>query len=241
MKKIAIIALLTSSAYLGACQNSSSNNSKVINESISTEAYDKKLHDLKDIQLIDVRTPGEYAEGHIENAVNIDVNGADFTTALSKLDKNKPVMVYCLSGGRSSNAASQMKSMGFTEVYNLSGGIMGWRNAGKPTTTATTTVSKGMSITDYQQAVNKAEYVLVDFNATWCEPCKKMMPILEKFTSSRKMPITLLKVDVDKNKELANAKAIASIPYLELYKNGKLVWSHEGYIDEADLIAQTKL
>lgn len=79
-----------------------------------------------DIQLIDVRTPGEVNGGKIENAQNIDFNGANFKAELEKLDKNKKTLVYCAAGGRSGKAAQIMQDMGFKEVYDLQGGYGNW-------------------------------------------------------------------------------------------------------------------
>lgn len=82
-------------------------------------------------QLLDVRTDQEYAEGHIAGAVNIDIFAADFDQQVQKLDKSKPVYVYCRSGRRSANAMARMRDAGFTEIHNLQGGIMAWQQAGK--------------------------------------------------------------------------------------------------------------
>lgn len=76
--------------------------------------------------LVDVRTPGEVAGGTIENAVNIDYNGANFSEELAKLDKSKPLMLFCRSGNRSGKASSIAKGLGFTEIYDLQGGFMAW-------------------------------------------------------------------------------------------------------------------
>ncbi len=78
------------------------------------------------MQLIDVRTPGEFAEGHLENAVNINVNSNDFAAQVEKLDKEQPVYIYCKSGGRSGNAGKQLEAMGFKTIYDLKGGILSW-------------------------------------------------------------------------------------------------------------------
>ena len=83
-------------------------------------------------QIIDVRTADEFAEGHIQKAVNFDVNSDDFITKIATLDKEKPVMVYCRSGGRSAKAAGILKDNGFKQVYDLDGGIMDWNGANKP-------------------------------------------------------------------------------------------------------------
>jgi rhodanese-related sulfurtransferase len=78
------------------------------------------------IQLIDVRTPGEHASGHIPNSENINVMGPDFVSKLEFLDKEKAYYVYCASGNRSKTACSQMVYMGFKNVNNVRMGMMGW-------------------------------------------------------------------------------------------------------------------
>ena len=87
-------------------------------KTIAPKVFAEKINN-NDIYLIDVRTPQEYASQHIGNAVNIDINNSNFESQISSLDKNKPVYVYCLSGGRSAKAAQKMNELGFTEVYNL--------------------------------------------------------------------------------------------------------------------------
>jgi rhodanese-related sulfurtransferase len=81
-------------------------------------------------QLLDVRTPEEWALGSIKGASKINFLEANFSEQLNKLDKTKPVYVYCKSGGRSGKAAKQLEKKGFT-VYNLIGGISAWKAAGK--------------------------------------------------------------------------------------------------------------
>jgi len=78
------------------------------------------------IQLIDIRTPQEFAEGHIENAKNINYYDVDFFKEMNKLDKSKPIYIYCRSGGRSGKAASRMRTQGFKKIYDLQGGIINW-------------------------------------------------------------------------------------------------------------------
>ncbi len=91
----------------------------------------------QDLQLVDVRTAEEFAEGHIPGAVNIDVYASDFIDRCkASLDLSRPVAVYCRSGKRSASAALQLKKAGFKAVLNLDGGIMGWTSSGKPVTTA---------------------------------------------------------------------------------------------------------
>lgn len=83
------------------------------------------------VVVIDVRTAGEYAAGHIANATNIDVESGMFEQQIASLDKSKTYAVYCHSGRRSANAASIMSKAGFTKIYNLDGGITSWVDAGQ--------------------------------------------------------------------------------------------------------------
>ena len=86
-----------------------------------------------DFVIIDVRTPEEFADGHIENAINLDYYSETFQDELNKLDKNKTYLIYCRSGKRSSNALNIMQELNFREVYNMSGGILEWQAEGLPT------------------------------------------------------------------------------------------------------------
>ena len=95
--------------------------------------FDKKLKESKEPILIDVRTAGEYGQGHLANSLSIDIYSSDFKSRVGKLDKSKPVFVYCKAGSRSSSAANELSAMGFKEIYDLSGGIIAWQQANKPT------------------------------------------------------------------------------------------------------------
>lgn len=83
-------------------------------------------------QLIDVRTPAEYAEGHIDGAVNLDWTGGVLEQQKATLDKIKPVLLYCASSRRSAAAREALSATGFSDVKDLSGGITTWRNAVLP-------------------------------------------------------------------------------------------------------------
>lgn len=212
-----------------------------VNATLPVEQYEQKMNALPNMQLIDVRTTEEYSEGHLKNARNIDVNARDFNEQIASLNKKKPVFVYCKSGGRSSEAAAKMKEQGFAEIYNMDGGIMKWSAAGKPLEKGAAPRTSGMTMDDLAKEVATTTYVLVDYNAKWCGPCKKMNPILESVVEKKKDKLKLLKVDADENPILLNQKKIEGIPYLELYKDGQLVWKHEGYIEESQLLTETKL
>lgn len=100
-------------------------------ELITVEEMDSLL-DLGKVQLIDVRTPKEYVEGHIEGSINIDFTDDNFEELIANVDKSKPVAVYCGRGGRSGKCSKFMKEAGFTKIYDLDGGITEWKFKGKP-------------------------------------------------------------------------------------------------------------
>ena len=195
------------------------------------------------VQLVDVRTPEEFNEKHIAGAVNINVDGADFDKQIKGLDKNKPLYVYCLAGGRSKRAANTAVKDGFTEVSNLETGINGWMAANKPVATANGEAPRaGMSFDDYLAHIKSPDnkLVLVDFNAVWCGPCKLLKPIVTRQIKKNSDKVDLMEIDVDKNPKVASTMNITGIPLLILYKEGREVWRSMGLIDENELAGKLK-
>jgi rhodanese-related sulfurtransferase len=87
------------------------------------------------VVVLDVRTAGEFAAGHIEGAINIDVEGGQFDSGIANLDKNAEYAIYCQSGRRSMIAAEKMADAGFTKLTNMQEGINSWISAGLPVVT----------------------------------------------------------------------------------------------------------
>ena len=94
----------------------------------------KKAHELieerdgdSDFVILDVRTPEEFTEGHIENAVNIDFYADAFPDEMDGLDRNRTYLIYCQSGSRSGSTLQMMEELGFQDAYNMKGGINSWR------------------------------------------------------------------------------------------------------------------
>ena len=201
---------------------------------------------LSDEQIVDVRTPDEYSEGHIANAVNMDWNGVNFSGETTKLDKNKPVMVYCLSGGRSAQAASWLRENGFTKVYELNHGILGWKAEHLPVTQTETTSdakSENTEVTSIalRTMVASKTTVLVDFSATWCGPCKRLAPRLDELNTEMAGRFLLVKLDADRDSHVADSMNITALPTLLLYKGGKLLWRNEGLVEKEVIADQIKL
>lgn len=227
----AIILLIT----LYSCGNKATSDNatnQMVLETISVNDFEAKLN-AGDVQLLDVRTAEEFAQGHLKGAKNVDVNSSNFDTEVSSLDKTKSLLVYCLSGGRSSAAANRLSEMGFVQVFNMDGGIMSWEASGKPLETAeTSAIEQGMTQEEFYKKIGGNKLVLVDFNAKWCAPCKKMLPMLEDLAKQNADKFTLLRIDVEENKTLAKELNVTGVPILHIYESGKLKWTKVGLADE---------
>ena len=237
MKHLFLGFVTASVMIFQGCSNGQGQDTKT---NLDAKEFSEKIGQLPDAPLVDVRTPGEFSEGHLEKALNIDWRGSDFNEKISKLDKSKPVLVYCLSGGRSGAAANKMRSDGFKEVYELNGGIMKWRAAGLPEATGKSTTGQGMTMDQFNAMVRSDKPVLVDFYADWCEPCRRMKPYLEEMEVSMKDSLTVVRVNADQNKLVCRELHIEALPILQLYRNGNLAWTHEGFISKEDLLPMLK-
>lgn len=126
MLKLAAMLLITA-LLLAACQSKPADTG-VINVSIDqTKELISNNAGNDDFVIMDIRTPAEFAQGHIAGAVNIDFSAPDFYQRISALDKNKEYLVYCRSGNRSGKAMSLFTRAGFTKVYHMHTGFMNWR------------------------------------------------------------------------------------------------------------------
>ena len=192
----------------------------------------------KDAILLDVRTPGEYTRGHIAGSTNINIGDPGFPSKVNLLQKDKTILVYCLSGARSDAAAAYMNRQGFKKIYTLQRGIMTWSNAGFPLEQSSQVVaSAATSYTEqsFSKLLKDNKLVLVDFNAVWCAPCKQMIPVIDKVSNNFKGKAKVEKVDVEANKAITTAYQVQSIPGFVLFKDGKKVWSYSGIISYDDL------
>ncbi|NQW05861.1 MAG: rhodanese-like domain-containing protein [SAR202 cluster bacterium] len=113
-----------SALFLTGCGSSDSTTNQSVGD------FAKTISD-ESVVVLDVRTSGEFAAGHISNSINIDVETGEFANQVANLDKTKTYAIYCQSGRRSAIAASQMAKLGFTSLYNLNGGIGAWAGAGQ--------------------------------------------------------------------------------------------------------------
>lgn len=105
----------------------------VILEDVDAAAAAKLIEGQQAPIVLDVRTPEEFAAGHIEGAINVDFKGPGFKEELAKLDRDQPYLLHCRSGNRSTSAKPVFTELGFKAIYHLDGGIIAWEEAGLPT------------------------------------------------------------------------------------------------------------
>ena len=214
-----------------SCKGQTSKN--VIN--LDPKPFSEKITATPNAQVIDVRTPREFAGGHLDNALNIDWLNDTFEANAQKLDKTKPVFVYCKTSNRSPQAAAKLEELGFKTIYNMQGGLLKWDAEGlsKPTDRII-----GVCSQEYAELLNTDKKVLVDFYAEWCAPCKKMSPYLLKMQKEMSDKLVIIRLNADENPTLIKEMKILELPTLILYENKAIKWQNSGYISEEDLKKQ---
>jgi thioredoxin len=238
MQRYLAFLILFNSLFFYECSN---RQSKPASPNLSPKLFAEWSTRYSDAPILDVRTEQEFSDGHLDKALNINWNGADFKNQIEKFDKLKPVFVYCLSGGRSAAAANAMRSIGFKEVYEMEGGMMKWRASKLPeVTTNANNSSKGMSNEDYEKLLQSDKLVLIDFYAEWCQPCKKMKPFLEEISKEMEAKVKIVRIDADAHSLVCKTQHIETLPTLILYKNGKVIWKEIGFVSKEDILAKLK-
>ena len=151
------------------CGNTKNNESV---KTVNVEEFAEKMAQ-QDVRLIDVRTPKEYAEGHLVGAENIDVKAADFAERIK--DLKGTVAVYCRGGRRSIKAAEQLSKQGCT-VYNLDGGILAWQKAGMSTTTVETDIftTKSGKLVKFHALLHSSIRIEYDGREIEIDPCSNL-------------------------------------------------------------------
>ncbi len=229
--KLFFITFIYLSIILSSCQAQTSKNIQLL----EAPAFAEKIKNTPNAQILDVRTPQEFAGDHIENAKNINWLNADFATNAATLDNTKPVFVYCKAGSRGNKAAAKLEEMGFTNIYDLQGGILKWEAAGlsKPSDKLV-----GINKQQFEALLNSDKKVLVNFFAPWCAPCKKMEPFILKMQKENSAKVVIVRLNADENKTIMNELKIEELPTLLLYENKNLKWKSSGFVSEDDLKKQ---
>lgn len=210
-------------------------NSRAQEFNLSVSEFEKEIAKTN-IQLLDVRTSGEYQSGHLNKALLADWNNnKEFETRAKTLDKNKPVYTYCLIGARSNAATLWLRQNGFT-AYNLTGGINAWKGDNKPVEQAVSV--KQITLQEYLAQIPKDKTVMVDFGAVWCPPCKKMAPVIDSLVETNGSQFLLLNVNGGDQRDICKALKVEGFPTFIIYKQGKEVWRKEGIVDAKELIKE---
>jgi rhodanese-related sulfurtransferase len=201
---------------------------------LSVDDFEKSIA-ATNIQILDVRTPEEYQSGHLKNAMLANWNNeTEFQERVKALDKAKPVYTYCLSAARSNAATEWLNQNGFT-AYNLSGGIVAWKNADKPVDMAETKAQ--MTLDEYMAQIPKDKTVLVDISATWCPPCKKMTPVIDSLAKTNGTQFVLVKVEGGDQSDICKALKVDNFPTFIIYKQGKEVWRKQGIMEAKEFVS----
>lgn len=235
MKKHVFFALLGLIPLIHSCSGGSCPAGDAL---LPATAFSEKLKGCPEAVLLDVRTPEEFAKGHLPNAVNVDWNGNDFDSKTVRLDKSKPLFVYCLSGGRSAAAAEKLRSDGFKSVIELEGGIMKWRASNLPESKGDPGKTAGMGQAAFDALLKTDHLVLIDFYADWCGPCKKMAPYLEEIKEDMSARVNVVRINADDNQFMVHVLGIDALPVLLIYKNGIPVWRNSGFVEKAEVVAK---
>ncbi|MEQ1734508.1 MAG: rhodanese-like domain-containing protein [Bacteroidia bacterium] len=188
-------------------------------------------------QVLDVRTKQEFEGGHLNNALNANFNNIkEFNERTDYLDKEKPLYVYCLSGGRSEGACELLMQKGFTKVYNMQGGISAWKAEQKPVMGASPTKS-GIQETEFNFLTNKNQNTLVVISTKWCPPCRKLKIEVDSLKQEIKN-VKFVELDADENKTICTKLNVKKYPLVIHYKLGKQVWRNEGFVTKKEMKAQ---
>lgn len=230
MKNVCLLVLLFTAVSCRSQQDST--------RKLGPDAFEKGIG-RAGIQVLDVRTSGEYQAGHIKNAMQADwTNKEQFNDRIQYVDKNRPVYVYCLVGARSAAAADWMRQNGFSNVMELVGGINAWKRASKPLEGQKD--EPQMTVEQYWASIPKDKTVLVDFGAEWCPPCIKMQPVIDEVEKAKDLEFILIKIDAGIHTDVMKSLNIEPIPLFIIYKNGKETWRQQGIVKKEDLKKQLK-
>ena len=232
-KTLLSIFLLVSFISLIACNDISS-------QRVSAEDFYTKLVDDNSSIIIDVRTPEEFSKGHLRNALNINWFDENFESQVEILSRERPVFIYCLSGGRSAKALDKISGMGFKNSYELDGGILEWRKNNYPESIIKVDHEKSLSVNEFSELITSDKIVMVDYFAKWCAPCKVMEPFLDDLSEKYSDKLKFIRIDYDQNLPLVKSLGVQGLPVIQIYYDNQLLWSQDGFSDKNTIETQIK-
>jgi rhodanese-related sulfurtransferase/glutaredoxin-related protein len=193
---------------------------------LSVDSFAAKISRQYSPQIIDVRTPEEFAMNHINGAISIDLRVANYLDGLKQFDKTKPVFIYAIQNYRPGLLAKELREKGYTEVYELKSGIANWIGSGRPYFSS---VKNVVSLADYKKTIAGNKLVLVDIGTKYCGTCLKVKQIVDSLKSENNNSYEIVQLELYSNPELAaELKEIQAVPTVLLYKDGQIVWKKTG-------------
>ncbi|MFB9076520.1 rhodanese-like domain-containing protein [Flavobacterium procerum] len=205
------------------------------------DAFYTKVKNQKQPQIIDARSPEEFALNHIEGALNFNLKSEDYEKYVANLNPSKPVFIYSIAAYRSGLLASDLGKRGFTEVYILEGGIASWIGGGKP---FYSNLKSKLSLAEYKKILSENQYVLVDIGSKYCATCKTVKPILESLRTQYGEKLKIIEIELEESPQvIADLKNIKVFPTLILYQNSNIIFKKDGLGDlknDVDLALASK-
>ena len=205
---------------------------------LSALEFSNQLKDLPAGILIDARTKQEFNLGHLKGAANYNVLAPeDFDQQIATLDKSKPVFVYCQSGKRSTVAAAKLHKQGFSNIFELNGGIKEWRESKYA---ETTTLPTFMTKKQFENILDSTNTILVEFYDASCTSCEKVENVLTIISKKIGEKVTVIRINADENAHLMQELFVGDLPVLHVYKNKKLTWVNTGSVKKREILKQLK-
>lgn len=193
------------------------------------DSFYTKIKSQKNPQIIDARSPEEYALNHIEGALNFNLQTENYAKYVAALNQSKPVFIYSIGAGRSGQLAKELLKNGFSDVHDLEGGIAAWIGGGKP---YYTNFKSKLSLVEYKKIIADNNTVLVDIGSRYCGACKKVKPVLETIRTQYGADLKIVEIDLEESPQvIADLKTVNVFPTLILYQKGRIVFKKEGLSD----------
>lgn len=238
MNKLKILLVVLTGTFLYACQTETKGQDP---EQVDAPSFKKGIESDTNALILDVRTAEEWASGIISGATLLDFYDPEFQSKVLKLSKSKTIYLYCLSGGRSAQAANYLRSNQY-KVIELKGGINVWNNQSFPMVKPEginqpkKDTEKPIGLENFNKMINSDTITLVDFYAPWCGPCKKMAPFVEELINDSSKKFNIIKINTDIEKEISKAYQITELPTIMIFKNGKIIRTHYGFANKEMLL-----
>ncbi len=205
---------------------------------IGIDSFVAKIKRQASPKIIDVRSAEEYAINHVTNAVNVDLTTPGYQQQFKAVAKTEPVFIYAINNGRTTKLANELLAAGYTQVYELQGGIANWIGSGY---SYYSSVKNNISLVDFKKLLADKTPVLVDFYSRYCGLCKKARPVIDSFQQAYTGKLKVVYIDINDNPDLlAQLTIIHAVPTFVLYNQQNIVWQKTG-IDQLEQLLQSAL